>query len=151
MRSITCGDISSSLPGSHWRESTSTSVISQVSSSITRSATLPTAPSVASMPQPIISLLERRPESRAARRAAAICSRVSSTRMSPSASGCSRSIATGDTRYLRPGIQRRVLTTQVAHVPVLVVEIEVVDRADLAVLGVQRVPVQIPHLVQHAP
>ena len=31
-----------------------------------------------------------------------------------------------------------------------VVEVEIVDRADFAILGVQRVAMQIPRLVQHA-
>src|SRR2546421_6208251 len=50
IRSTTLGVISTTLPGSQSRVSTSMSVIAQVSSSITRSATWPISPSVASMP-----------------------------------------------------------------------------------------------------
>jgi hypothetical protein len=38
---------------------------------------------------------------------------------------------------------------EVAHVPILVVEVQVVDRSDLAVFGVDRVALQVFCLVQH--
>jgi hypothetical protein len=92
-------------------------VISQVSSSTTRSATLPIARELDADVAP-------------GERALAV---------------------DGDRRHEvpRPGNPAPRVDHQVAHVPVLVVEVEVVDRPDLAVLGVDRVALQVLDLVEH--
>jgi len=50
---------------------------------------------------------------------------------------------------LRAGNPAPRVDQEVAHVPVLVVEVEVVDRPDPAVLGMDRVALQVLDLVEH--